>query len=180
MSTRHNTLTLKTSQCGGEASGRLWKKGMSVMVNSRTLGTSRMVFLSLAAVSAIVFSMLVSSGSALAAAVEPVFVDGNPTCVGLGYQFGFKVDPPNSGTYPVAGVGSITVTADGTTASFTSDFGIDAVIVKGGSNAHVYAYNPETFGDSGLQAPNNASGGPAGLSHFEFCYDIENTPTPEI
>jgi hypothetical protein len=44
---------------------------MNVIVNSRTSGTSRIVFLSLAAVCAIVLSMLISSGRALAT-VDPV------------------------------------------------------------------------------------------------------------
>jgi hypothetical protein len=38
---------------------------------------------------------------ASAESVTPIFVAGNPTCIGLGYDFGFKVDPPNAGTYNI-------------------------------------------------------------------------------
>ncbi|MCI0398418.1 MAG: hypothetical protein L0332_06115 [Chloroflexi bacterium] len=59
---------------------------------------------------------------------------------------------------------------------WSSTFGIDAVIVKGGSNANLYIYDPpaESFGDSGLHSPINPNNGdPFGLSHVEFCYDYE-------
>jgi hypothetical protein len=113
-----------------------------------------------------------------AASVPPTVMGGNPSCASLGYSFGFKPqpEPPPSGTYTIPGtMETITITSDGTTFSWTSTLGIDAVIVKGGSNANVYVYDPpaESFGDSGLNAPNNSSGGPAAISHIEFCYDFE-------
>jgi uncharacterized repeat protein (TIGR01451 family) len=113
-------------------------------------------------------------------------VGGNPSCTDLGYQFGFKVDqgaanPVPNGTYDVSGFGSITIlNADGTFFDWSSDFGIDAVIVKGGNASNVYEYDPESQGDSGLHAPDNASEGPAGLSHVEFCYDEDVTPDLDI
>ncbi len=133
---------------------------------------------------------------AMAASVEPVVITGNPTCVGLGYDFGFKIDPPTPGTYP-AGNGSITwTTADGVYLDWISTFGIDAVLVKGGPNAHLYVYNPPAlaFGDTGLHAPLGAGPGgnqPYGISHLEFCYNdpgvepealigITKSVTPEI
>ena len=46
--------------------------------------------------------------------------------------------------------------------------------MKGGSVANVYSYDPETLGDSGLVTATNPNNNqPFGLSHFEFCYDIE-------
>jgi uncharacterized repeat protein (TIGR01451 family) len=114
---------------------------------------------------------LVAAGPASSASVTPTFVAGNPSCTSLGYDFGFKVDPPNAGTYDLAGVGTITVTRNGEAFSWTSTFGIDAVIAKGGPNASVYVYNPESLGDTNLTAPIN-NGQPFGLSHIEFCYDL--------
>lgn len=58
--------------------------------------------------------------------VVPVFVAGNPTCVGLGYDFGYKVDPPNSGTYSIDGINTVTVTTDGVYFDWESTLGMDA------------------------------------------------------
>ncbi len=66
----------------------------------------------------------------------------------------------------------VTVT-DGTYVSFdaTPD-GIGAAIIKGGNNANVYVYEPQSVSDSGLASPINASRGPAGLSHIGgFCWN---------
>lgn len=125
----------------------------------------------------IMLTMLV--GSVGAASVTPVYVEGNPTCTGLGYDFGMKLNYPDDstgGTYPL-GSGTVTWSTDGTYVNWSSTFGVDAVIVKGGSNANVYEYDPpaESYGDTGLVSPNNASGDPAGLSHVEFCFDYEVT-----
>ncbi|HKX68369.1 MAG TPA: hypothetical protein VJN29_14215, partial [Intrasporangium sp.] len=60
---------------------------------------------------------------------------------------------------------------------WTSNIGVDVVIVKGGPKANVYTYPFESLGDTGLTAPiNPANGQPYGLSHISFCYDVE-TPT---
>lgn len=145
---------------------------------------------------ALALMLALSAHPVMAAAVTPVVIEGNPTCVGLGYDFGFKIDPPTPGTYPV-GNGSITwTTADGVYFDWTSTFGIDAVLVKGGPNANLYVYNPPAlaFGDTGLHAPVDASPGggqPYGISHLEFCFDdkgeepealigITKSVTPEI
>jgi len=113
-----------------------------------------------------------------AASVEPVFVAGNPTCEDLGYANGFKVDPPNSGTYHLPdGINTVTVTtADGVYFDWSSTLGMDAVIVKGGPNANAYVYDPPTErkSDTGLHSPINPNNSnPFGLSHIEFCYDYE-------
>jgi hypothetical protein len=113
---------------------------------------------------------------ASAASVTPIFVAGNPTCVDLGYDFGFKVDPPNAGTYNIGGFNTVTVTTDGVYFDWSSTLGMDAVIAKGGPNANVYTYDPpaESFGDTGLHSPINPNNGqPFGLSHIEFCFDYE-------
>lgn len=46
------------------------------------------------------------------------------------------------------------------------------MFAKGGDQGNLYLYNPASKGDTGLHAPENASGGFAQLSHVSFCYDI--------
>lgn len=122
--------------------------------------------------------MLFMSHTASAASVTPTVIAGNPTCTTLGYSFGFKPNTPSeadpTGTHAIPG-GSITVTKSGDSISWTSTVGIDAVIIKGGPNANLYAYDPpaESFGDTNLVAPINPNNGmPYGFSHVEFCYDF--------
>ncbi len=125
----------------------------------------------------VVVAVLVPGASA--ASVTPTVVSGNPTCVGLGYVYGFKPqpEPPPSGTYTFPdGVNTVTITSVGTYFDWTSTLGIDAVIVKGGPNANVYVYQPpaESFADTVLNAPiNPGNNKPYGISHIEFCYDYE-------
>ncbi len=111
-----------------------------------------------------------------AASVDPVYVSGNPTCEDLGFDFGYKPkdSPPFSGNYPFPGdpSNSVTITSDGVYFDWASTLSIDAVIVKGGPNANVYYYNPESTGDSGLSSPDN-NGIPYDISHIDFCYDYE-------
>jgi hypothetical protein len=125
--------------------------------------------------------MLAMATTVLAASVTPTVVEGNPNCADLGYENGFKPqpEPPPTGTYTFPdGVNTVTITSDGTYFDWTSTLGIDAVIVKGGPNANVYAYDPpaESFGDTALNSPTNPSGGPAQISHIDFCYDEEPEP----
>lgn len=119
-----------------------------------------------------------SVGAVTGSGVQPTFVNGNPSCTDLGYDYGFKPAGSGIGTHTVAGVGSFTVTGTGVDGviDWTSTFGIDAFIVKGGPNANVYVYDPpaESFGDTNLSTPiNNENGKPYGLSHVEVCYDFE-------
>jgi hypothetical protein len=78
---------------------------------------------------------------------------------------GFTGDPSNS----------ITITTiDGLYFDWSSTLALDAIIVKGGPDAHVYYYDPESTGDVGLHAPINPSNGnPYEISHIEFCFDYE-------
>jgi hypothetical protein len=113
-------------------------------------------------------------GRAGATDVIPIFVAGNPSCTSLGYAFGFKVDPPNAGTYSIDGINTVTVTTDGVSFDWSSTLGMDAVISKGGPNANVYIYAPERTSDTGLHSPINPNNGnPFGLSHIDFCFDYE-------
>ena len=118
---------------------------------------------------------------ASAQSVEPEPVDGNPTCADVAPgTTSLKVDPAASGEFTD---GTLTVnitineTANGQTFDWTSNIGVQTVVVKGGPNANVYNYgSPGSTGDSGLHAPENPSGGYAGLSHIDFCY-VPPTPT---
>ncbi len=127
-----------------------------------------------------VVAIVLTMAPAAASHVTPVYVGGNPTCTDLGYGFGFKLDPPNPGTYAIGGLGTVTIASDGTYFDWTSTVGVDAVIVKGGPNANVYAYDPpaEAFGDTGLHSPVNPNDHHPyeliyGLSHIDFCFDYE-------
>src|SRR5690606_28068761 len=100
------------------------------------------------------------------------FLAGNPSCPsGL---IEYKIEPgPFEGTYSVPGVGTITVDVTGwkddgedLVFDWTSSFGIDYVIVKGGPDANGYPYDEATSG-TGLTTP----GGYA-ISHISFCYDM--------
>lgn len=118
------------------------------------------------------------SSSVSGPAVEPVLLADNPTCQDLGYDFGIKFDNVN-GPFDytlTSGDGYLSVhgtSTDGTYFSFTSNVGVDVVLVKGGNAANAYYYSPESTGDSGLVSPDNASGGPAAISHVTICYDYE-------
>ena len=157
------------------------------MIGSHRTGTKETKRLTTAGLIAVTAATLLMMAWAIfpsaAGASHSEGVEGNPSCQSLGYQFGFKVDeggdnPVPNGTYIVAGFGSITISgADGTFFNWSSDFGIDAVIVKGGNASNFYEYVPESQGDSGLHAPDNPNEGPAGLSHVEFCYDEDQTTT---
>lgn len=109
--------------------------------------------------------------------VAPVYVAGNPTCQDLGYGYEYKIDGgPYNGTFSSSdGYLTVTVTsADGVYASWTSNVGVDAVLMKGGNNANHYAYAPESTGDNNLSSPINPNNGtPYAISHISFCYDYE-------
>jgi hypothetical protein len=111
--------------------------------------------------------------------VTPTTQPGNVACpAGLTE---LKVEPVADGTF-TDGTLTVTIdvrtTADGEVFDWTSNIGVDVVIVKGGPNSNVYTYVGESTGDTGLHAPANRSGTFAGLSHISFCYDAE-PPTTE-
>lgn len=129
----------------------------------------------------------VASGPVSDGEVTPYLVDdpgpgGNVTCEQLGYEYSSARVNYNDGVFDAAFPDGITVeVTDGIYVDWTSTFGIGAVIVKGSDAANVYEYDPASFGDSGLAAPLNASGGPAGLSNLTFCWDeIPQEEEPEL
>ena len=93
---------------------------------------------------------------ALGASVTPTPIsnDNNPTCSNFGAWTELKVDPPGNGVF-TDGVLSVTITNftnnDPKGFDWTSNIGVDAVLVKAGSDKHnLYVYNPESTGDTGL------------------------------
>jgi hypothetical protein len=112
-------------------------------------------------------------------------VPGNPGCDDIAPEgeiwIELKVEPPADGEFSDD---TLTVnvdvrdTEDGQVFDWDSNIGVDAVIVKGGPDANVYLYDPESMGATGLHAPVSPSGQWAGLSHISFCYDEDDVPPP--
>ena len=78
--------------------------------------------------------------------------------------------------------GTLTVTISNytfgdTSFDWTSNIGVDGVVVKNGvDGANFYRYDPptESTGDDGLETPGNQKA----ISHISFCYDFpDSTPT---
>src|SRR5918994_3353920 len=119
------------------------------------------------------------AGTALGTHVvpQPITNDANPTCGDFGAWLEVKSDPPGNETIEVDGFGEIVVSgfADNSF-DWSSDFGIDAVLVKAGSEKHnLYIYDPESMGDENL-VPQAGQGN--GISHLPFFFDQDPEPTP--
>jgi LPXTG-motif cell wall-anchored protein len=148
---------------------------------------SALGLLTLTAMSMLLF-LSFGFGQAFAASVDPVLVTGNPTCADythggteLKIEEGGELQTGDSGSYTdgtlVVDV-KIYLTESGWGFDWLSNFGVDAVVAKGGPNANLYLYSPLSTGDSGLHAPlNQTSGTWYGLSHISFCYFEENATT---
>src|SRR5690606_29552908 len=120
-----------------------------------------------AAAAALVLGLAAAAPASAQQAEDFEEVRGNPTCEDIqpdGEDWTeLKVDPPDNGEHSD---GTLTVQLtiidgeDGELLEWSSNIGVDAVIVKGGPNANAYFYDPEATEDSGLHAPLGA--GPAG------------------
>jgi hypothetical protein len=64
------------------------------------------------------------------------------------------------------------MTDDGMVMSFTSNYPVTKVRVKGGDGYVDYDYSPGVLSGSGLHAPVNDSGKYADISHIVFCFDL--------
>jgi hypothetical protein len=123
-------------------------------------------------------SVLATASAAQAAEAPTVRYHENTVCSDISPHLKeLKVDPPVEGTHAFDDGylrGSYTVT--GKQLDWSSDtLPVDTVLVKGGDDSNVYAYSyGEGMGDTGLDAPDNSSGGPADISHFTFCYDDDD------
>lgn len=115
--------------------------------------------------------------------IQPAWKVDNPTCSTLAPAgvtwFEVKVEPVADGIY---GDGFLSATVDvrdtisGPVFDWSSNAGIDAIFVKGGSNGNLYQYDPpaEDTADTSLHAPVNPQNTKYfGLSHISFCYDLE-------
>jgi hypothetical protein len=142
-----------------------------MMADRTTLRRALVVGLAALAAALGLFTVL----PAAATHVTPTRVPGNATCPPGTTEL--KVEPVESGTF-TDGTLTVTLVVTGNTFNWTSNIGVDVVIVKGGNASNVYDYRPgESMGDTGLHAPANASGQFAGLSHVSFCYDVEAPTT---
>ncbi len=116
--------------------------------------------------------------------VTPKEVEGNPNCttggpqgIGLGYDYGFKIDGGalanqkySDGTLDVTISNLVFNGTEKVKFDWASNIGVDAVIVKS-QDANTFVYDPpgpESLGDNGLYSPENKN-----ISHIEFCYDLE-------
>jgi hypothetical protein len=80
--------------------------------------------------------------------------------------------------------GTGTLSGDGKSLDVTilDGHSVTAIIVKGGDDANVYFFDPAVPGEAtfeDLVAPLNASGGPAGISHWLVC-GIDEGDEPEV
>ncbi len=135
--------------------------------------------------------------------IVPQYYDDLPSnaeCTTLGYAHGFKIAGASNGTYPFTGDfgelqppgtpddpnSAVTVSnSDGYTFDWAATLGLDAVVVKGGSGANVYFYDPEALNDTNLHAPLSGSGpGDPGemreISHITFCFDYDPSQVGSI
>jgi hypothetical protein len=143
-----------------------------VTADRTTLRRALVVGLAALAAALGLFTVLPASAAHVAPTVEP----GNATCPTGTTEL--KVEPVVSGTFS-DGTLTVTLVVTGATFDWTSNIGVDVVIVKGGPNSNFYDYRPgESTGDTGLHAPiNPKTGEPFGLSHISFCYDVEAPTT---
>jgi hypothetical protein len=135
----------------------------------------------------VALGLLVGATTAVAASVVPVLFedwqagDAAFECneAGLDCDFAYKFDEwdgSEDGPYVVDGGNTITILgADAQAFSWTSQFPVCAVIVKGGPSANVYYYDG-ALGDTALVAPVNPRNGQNyDISHVTFCYDDPDT-----
>jgi hypothetical protein len=111
-----------------------------------------------------------------ASSVTPNALEGNPGCSDINAGWSeLKVDAlPKNQTYSNS---DLSVTISNLTGNETFDWSathsLDAVLVKSGTVTNVYAYDPESFGDTAVS-------GSAGydISHVSFCYDAGDPAPP--
>ena len=103
---------------------------------------------------------------------------GNPTCQELGFDNELRMEDAEwGGPTLVDGVytdGTLIFTVYGSTSKtfgWSSNFEIDAVVTKAGTESYAYIYDPEDDGDTLIDSPQNKD-----ISHILACYDDEDIP----
>ncbi len=114
---------------------------------------------------------------------------GNVTCDEVAAGVGCSFDETSGKIDYTGGTGGtiddiITWTTDGTYVSWESTVPVRiAIIVKGGNDANVYFSGCDeddcVTSGTGLSAPVNRNGNPAGLSNITFCYSLCEEPICE-
>lgn len=158
------------------------------------MGSKRKVLrIMLAAFTTVTMVMLLlpfTLSPASASTVGPQTVTGNSTCGDFAENGSeIKIEGPSdltskdSGTYTD---GTLVVeleiyeTGMGPAFDWSSNLGVDVVVVKGGPAANVYRYTPAATGDTELHSPLNKNSGEwYGLSHVSFCYLQANETTAD-
>lgn len=116
--------------------------------------------------------------------IAPTVVYGNPDCEDLGYEKGYKPQDSygdfDSGyetfEFPDLYGKYITVDSDDVYFDWDSDVAIDAVIVKAGTNSHLFKLT-NSYDDGNMSGPlNTKTYKPYGISHIEFCYHEDPEP----
>lgn len=138
-----------------------------------------------AAATAVLVGGLVPSASA---AVDQETIPENADCQDLGFPNEFKIEAdgefPAEGTYADGDEGTeskgdtegfeveITYTDDDPlTFDFESTIAVNVVLVKAGTGALAYEFDPASTTGSGLESPKDDS-----ISHITFCWGDENPP----
>lgn len=101
--------------------------------------------------------------------------DGNRVCP-AGYK-ALKVEPPGGGTFEGGGLRVVVSNYTSTQFDWSSNVGVDLVLVKGGPVTNVFMGNEMRSGTA-YPSDNPNSGKRYGISHFIFCFDDGDTPPP--
>jgi len=92
----------------------------------------------------------------------------------------FRLDDPVDGPNSSGGFHVNIGVSDSQNIWWNSNYPVDAVIVKDGSNdANYYTYDPAASGDTGLKTTLNPAGKVGATSHIAFCYH-PSVPSPEF
>jgi hypothetical protein len=136
--------------------------------HTRVVRSSRLALL-------VAVALLALPVAAQASSVTPTDTTNNPSCQDInGGWSELKIDAlPKNQTYSNSDI-SVTISnlTGNETFDWSSNHGVDAVLVKSGTHTLVYAYDPESFGDTAVSGPQGYD-----ISHVSFCYDAGD-PTP--
>lgn len=153
------------------------------MTSLRTLRSATTRVVAPAAAAAVA---LVAFAGTASAAETMTFVEGNPSCPANTTEYKIDAEPTVKGYTIGDFTVDITKSADGTVSFANASKDIVAVIMKGGPNANVYAYDPAVRADDDLVTPTNPNNDKRyGTSHVTFCSGTttpaqnQNTPTPD-